>query len=234
MIYLIGDVHGQFKLLAARLIRMNIHNAFLIQVGDFGAGLKRDEALELDVVNQFLLSQNNKLYIIRGNHDDPSYFSESKTQGNITFLKDYSFLHADDQKILLVGGAVSIDRKERVEDNSYWKNEVFQFKEDELNKALKCVNKIDIVITHSAPAEFLPNEIDENVRHFAERDMNLLSDLAKERSDHSSLMNHLQKHCVLPRFWYYGHFHKSLEGIFNGIHYRTLNAMEIFDHDLVS
>jgi UDP-2,3-diacylglucosamine pyrophosphatase LpxH len=230
MIYLIGDVHGQYNSLLAQLIRRNIRNASLIQVGDFGAGLKRNEEQELDLIKQFLSSQNSKLYVVRGNHDDPSYFAETKTQGNIIFLKDYSILDVDGKKIFLVGGAVSIDRKERVEGNSFWKDEIFQFKEDELNKLMRRVSKIDIVVTHSAPNEFLPNQIDETVLHFAERDENLLSDIAKERDEHSLLMDHLQRQGALPEFWYYGHFHKSLGGVFNGINYRALNTMEIFDH----
>ena len=231
MIYFIGDIHGQFKQLVSLLKKSNIQNSVLIQVGDFGTGLKRDESLELDILNQFLLSQKNKLYIIRGNHDDPSYFINTTSRGNITFLKDYTILDVDEKKILLAGGSISIDRGERVEGNSYWKNEGFAFSKESLVKSLGGLKSIDIVVTHNAPAEFWPFDFDEDTLHFMERDKDLQKDLLDERMAHSDLMAYLEKLGLLPKVWYYGHYHKSLITEYNGISYRILNAMEIVKHE---
>ncbi len=103
MIIFIGDVHGEFKELTVKLARSNVRESHFIQVGDFGLGFKKKEAEsdELEALNSFLIKENNHLYVIRGNHDNPKYFKASSGFSNITFLADYSLIELEGQTILL-------------------------------------------------------------------------------------------------------------------------------------
>ena len=178
--------------------------------------------------DEFLKGRNSQLYIIRGNHDMPSYFSQTNKKGNIHFLKDYSLLEINNKKLLLIGGAISIDRTHRVEGSSYWKDEAFNFDEKLLTKTLEGIDKVDIVVTHNAPTEFWPYELSPTVQHFLERDKPLFTDLVNERNAHSNLMKQLNR--FKPRYWYYGHFHAKYKGEYEGIKYRLLDEMEIYTH----
>lgn len=230
MIYFVGDVHALFDKLVTKMTHYNIENSYLIQVGDFGAGFKRDEENLLETINRFLIKNGNRLYVVRGNHDNPSYFRKTKDIGNISFLPDYSILNIEDKTILLIGGAVSIDRTERIEGNSYWKDEGFKFEKDLLDMVTDRLSGIDIVVTHTAPSEFWPYSLGNIVHHFISRDKTLQEDLASERNAHSVLMKHLIQKRLTPRHWYYGHFHASYKDKYEGIKYRALKELEIYLH----
>jgi UDP-2,3-diacylglucosamine pyrophosphatase LpxH len=232
MLMFIGDVHGDFIRLSHKLANTNVRDSFFIQVGDFGVGFKtkENEAAQLETLNSRLKNANNFMYAIRGNHDDPSYFTNDTSYSNITFLKDYSLLELEGNVILLAGGAISIDRSSRVLNNSYWKEEVFVYKESLLEKAIKDCDHIDIVVTHNAPAEFHPTEISQIVIDWTDKDPHLIPELKKERHKHSLLMNVLIGKKLKPKFWYYGHFHHSFNENFEGVKYRLLNCSEFFEH----
>ena len=230
MIYFVGDVHALFRHLAAQMDVAKIRNSTLIQVGDFGAGFKRDEEKLLEELNHFLFKTNNQLYVLRGNHDNPSYFYDTGKIGNITFLKDYSILEVEENIILLVGGAISIDRTNRVEGSSYWRDEAFNFDEGLLNSAVQGLARLDIVVTHNAPSEFWPYQLNNLVEHYLDRDKTLRDDLANERTAHSNLMKHTKHKGLNPTHWYYGHFQANYNDKYEGISYRALDELEIYAH----
>jgi UDP-2,3-diacylglucosamine pyrophosphatase LpxH len=232
MVVIIGDVHGLFTNLTRLIEIKKINNSSLIQVGDFGVGFKtkENENLLLSILNSQLVEANNTMYVIRGNHDDPSYFPNCKKYSNIIFLPDYTLLQLKGKNILLAGGAISIDRSWRVLDNSYWLEEVFVYDRDKLDAAVKNCSHLDIVITHNAPAEFYPTEISSIVYEFTDKDPNLIEDVKKERSQHSLLMNDLDSRGLRPKLWYYGHYHMSRTGNYEGIDYRILDCLDFFGH----
>lgn len=232
MLYFIGDVHGELERLAHKLAVKNIRDSQLVQVGDFGFGLfgsKEKEYLSLKTLNKTLKAGNNLLYVIRGNHDDPSYFEKWQKIGNIRVVPDYSVLELNGYSVLLVGGAISIDRTSRMLGKSYWNEEEFVFDQQRLESVLKDVEKIDIVVTHNAPKEFWPFELNNLVKAYARRDENLLSDLNDEREKHSTLLNHVTSRFA-PTHWYYGHFHATEFNQYNELKYFALGESEIREH----
>jgi len=69
---LIGDLHGGYPELLNKIKKYKLENTSFIQVGDWGLGFQRRE---LDIkalvqIDSFLREQANRLYIIRGNHDN--------------------------------------------------------------------------------------------------------------------------------------------------------------------
>jgi len=89
----LGDIHGNWDVMTNHFEGNDITNVNLIQVGDFGIGyLKKDEESQrLKYLSSILKKRNSFLYIIRGNHDDPSYFyaSSVNTYSNIILLQEY-------------------------------------------------------------------------------------------------------------------------------------------------
>ena len=80
----IGDTHFQNEDLNNKLQSYN--NTTFIHVGDFNIGCKSfyEEEKWLKILNDTLISINSTMYIIRGNHDDPNYFTD-----DIEFFKKH-------------------------------------------------------------------------------------------------------------------------------------------------
>lgn len=224
----IGDIHGNFNGLIANLKRKRIRNENLIQVGDFGLGFRseKDDLLLLNKLNDYLASRGNHLFIIRGNQDDPTFFDGSTQLSNLQLLQDYSVLNLEGKCILLIGGAISIDRRIRKLDINYWKDEGFVFNESKLKSILLSTKNIDVVVTHTAPAFTFPQEFDSIVASYAKKDPALIEELVAERK----LLNELYSTIVAvakPTHWYYGHFHSSKREKINGINFCLLDIDEV-------
>ena len=81
-----------------------------------------------------LSKANNWIVMVRGNHDDPSYFNKEKIKHErCRTIPDYSIIQACGHNILCIGGAVSIDRNYRKKHDakyhlsgtaSYWADEM--------------------------------------------------------------------------------------------------------------
>lgn len=227
-IILVGDVHGEwehFKHLTHA--RYQHENAYIIQVGDFGVGFRHEseEERSLFSFNKILGERNCHLFAIRGNHDDPSRFKESNHPcgyENITLLPDYSELDLLGKSILLVGGAVSVDRRFRVEGRSYWSDEEFTLKlEHEFPYKDR---QYDLVVTHTRPGVCGAFKGFDNIKYWCDQDYDLQNDLIEE----SQKLDYLYEH-TKPKNWAYGHFHKS-----NTINYETteFRCLDIHEHYL--
>ena len=228
MIHFIGDIHGDFLGLTNKIRALNITNATLIQVGDFGVGFQsfEQDMLSIKKLNNFLLKTRNHLHVIRGNHDNPKFFDGSIRRSNLHLLKDYSIVQAEGKHIFLAGGAVSIDRRQRMVDRNYWTDESFEFDLQKLESISSEIDNIDIVVTHSCPAEFWPYTVD-SIKRYLMRDKSLLTDIENERTALSKLLHVLVTTNKKNLRWYYGHFHESKSGSFNQIRYRALRTNEI-------
>ncbi len=220
-IILCGDIHGQFFKMLERLKRFQIENSYIIHVGDFGVGFSNtNEHISLKALNAHLQNANCHLYVIRGNHDNPSYFQEKSPYldlERITFLPDYSELNLLGRSILLVGGATSIDRKIRIEGVDWWSDEAFQWKPDFPFK------KYDLVVTHTQPNEFGYNGQSTNMEYYTAQDDTLTSDLLSERQEVSKLYE-----ATKPAQWIFGHFHTFVNGQYENTKYRCLDIHELY------
>ena len=90
--------------------------------GDCGIGFYREPYYErvFNSINNKFIDREIQCFMIRGNHDDPYYFSLEKLwYSNIKAISDYTILSVGRHNILCVGGAISIDRKMRID--NYWK-----------------------------------------------------------------------------------------------------------------
>jgi len=200
MIY-VGDVHRSFDTLMDNL--NNIENENVIQVGDFGLGFKEyEEDLKfLETLNEKLKSQNNQMYVIRGNHDNPNFWKmniESLT--NIKLVSDFTYLEIEGLRVLFVGGGLSIDRIKRVVNKSYWVDETICTKFPKVDNP-----KCDILITHVPLISLFPNLQFNNdiIEYYAINDTKLLEDLKREQDT----LKRLLKYCNCD-VWVSGHMHQ--------------------------
>ena len=224
-VVLIGDIHGEYNKLRYDINRFDYEDAYIIQVGDFGIGFHKPNYYKNEAfprLNEVLVNRNCHLYAIRGNHDDPEYFKQTNNPfdfSNITLLQDYSELDLLGKSILLVGGAVSIDRRWREEGKSYWSDETFKLKLD--HEFPYKDRQYDLVVTHTRPGVCGAFKGFHKIREWCDQDPDLKNDLIEE----SQLVDYLYEH-TKPKDWVYGHFHESNLITHEGTVFRCLDIDE--------
>jgi predicted phosphodiesterase len=223
----LGDVHGRWEHLAHAVQSRALTRDTIVQVGDFGVGFgdPTREAGRLQALNGVLETHDLTLHAIRGNHDDPRYFRDHRHDlSHIRFVGDYETLALDGFQIMCAGGATSVDRRPRQRQNlGWWPDEAFQLPADDL------VDAPDIVVTHSAPAFCPPLRPGRLVMEFVRYDPALLTDLQRERDEHTALFNALDRRRL--RLWVYGHFHQAFTHQQEQVIFRGLPELGLFRLD---
>jgi DNA repair exonuclease SbcCD nuclease subunit len=243
----IGDTHGAHNVIVSHIKRTLISDCVIFHVGDFGVGFNdkhTDEKL-LKELNKFLLSKNITTYVIRGNHDSPTFFEGNHIYSNLKLMPDYSIVDITEKdlfgndiekKVLLVGGAISIDRRPRLREmqkhassnrhvECYWFDEIFVLDEDKLRK----ITGVTHVITHTAPAFCYPDNkmfgYAPIVHEFAKDDPKLYKELDEERDLLTKMYNILDEKNLIQK-WVYGHFHTSKKTVYQGTDFYLIGIGE--------
>lgn len=236
--FIIGDTHGltnTYDILSAFIKENVIFNEVFIHVGDVGVGFfkwKQDRH-ELQKIDAVMRKTNCVLLMIRGNHDNPLYWSDAITTPenanvcqdlqsltNVELISDYSIRTINNKRILFVGGAISVDRNLRTEGRDYWHDEAIRmypldvFEQDEYAG-------IDAIITHSNP-DFLPPF--GNVYDLFGQELG--DDLTKERSYLTALYNKFNDRHPITHY-FYGHHHCA------NVSYVDNTRFECVDQDTV-
>jgi hypothetical protein len=177
---ILGDIHGEHER-AFKLARKNPKDT-IIQLGDFGLGFK-----------EFPPFPDN-LSFIRGNHDSPEACHKHPK-----YLGDYGFKYVDGQEVFFLSGADSIDKNQRIEGVSWWRNEQLSYRE--LQDAIdlyECV-KPKHVISHDGPQSIVEK----------------MFGVYGSTQTRTALQLMLEAH--KPELWYFGHWHrtKTLRGSTN-------------------
>lgn len=219
-LYLCGDVHGEFNSL---FHISSFPHSDVIVLGDFGMGFDKSFNSFYEKFEKRLEKNDITFYVMRGNHDDPSYFDGTYDKPRVKFIKDYEILELGGLKILPIGGATSIDIDWRIDKNKeyehygssrrvWWENEGVQ--EIPLRKLPKVV---DLVISHTAPIQFEPIP-------FRTDDVSLeqYKKILSERKYLGTVLDNIK-----TDYWYYGHFHTSICRSYNEMLYKGLNILEI-------
>ena len=169
MIYITGDTHREFYKLHD--VEKNKDNMLII-LGDVGINYYLDERDKK--LKEQLNSYNIKLFCIQGNHEERpeniSTYKEIDMFGgkvfieeeypNLIFAKNGELYDIDNKKVLVIGGAYSVDKNYRIIYGHPW------FKDEQLNKEEmdNILNKykgqyIDIVLSHTCPLKYEPTEV---------------------------------------------------------------------------
>jgi UDP-2,3-diacylglucosamine pyrophosphatase LpxH len=223
-IVFVGDQHGEFGKALYDVKRLGLENCYIVQCGDQGLGFHKPNyyKTELGKLNKHFSEKNIHWYVTRGNHDSPEYFKETNNPfglSNITLLQDYSELELLGQNILLVGGAISVDRRFRVPNKSWWADEEFVLKLD--HEFPYKDRQYDIVVTHTRPGVCGAFKGFDNIQYWCDQDFDLKNDLIEE----SQKLDYLYER-TKPKRWLYGHFHQSLITQYENTEFRCLNIDE--------
>ncbi len=228
----IGDIHGEFDTLYYNLRINKLKNINIFVCGDIGIGFEKPVHYQQTwkKMNEYCMKNNIFIYFMRGNHDNPIFFQEDTPQydavqslSNINIIQDFDIIKTDTNKILCIGGAVSVDRYMRKDGKNWWRNE--RVKNIDLEDYIKD-KEFNIIISHTAPECFgTPGMGHGTLQYFFMMDPELENDIKNE----GALMNEycdiiLSKN--IPMRWFYGHFHNKHEGNWGTILYRCLDVEE--------
>ncbi len=234
-LFTIGDIHGNFGHISWLIKRYEIHDAIILQVGDFGVGFSpRVEAVEFKAMNVWLKKHNCYIVAIRGNHDDPVCFKNDR-KGHIILLDDYTILSVEvggkPLNVLGIGGAISIDRMVTIPRGHYFPGEVIKFETDP--EELDRIRDVDIVLTHTSPDFAFPFWLTPIAIKYMNKDLTLRDEIAEERKQLRNLMNQIIIRNPKLKVCYYGHFHVHNQPptYYKGVEFRLLGAEEMREYN---
>ena len=189
MILITGDIHRDFS----RIYKLEKDtDNMLIVLGDVGINYYLNE--EDKNYKEYLKKLKLKLFCVRGNHEERpeniSTYKEVEMFGgkvfieeeypNLIFAKDGEIYNIDGKKILVIGGAYSVDKQYRLLHGYKWfKDE--QLTKEEMDTILDKVKgkHFDIVLTHTCPYKYEPREVfmqgldqskvDKSMEHFLDK-----------------------------------------------------------------
>lgn len=213
-IYLTGDIHGNIERFEEVYMAEHYHlpplkkEDIVIICGDFGLpwSERMDPAEEFRL--DFLEEQQAMFLFIDGNHENFHLLQAlpvkewhggrvHELRPNVLHLMRGEIFQIQGLCFLAFGGAYSVDRRSRVLDISWWKDEIPSAEEwANMEKHLAEVDyKVDVVLTHTAPMRFLQPKTKEIGIHWC----NFQDEVAKRLS---GLEPEIQY-----KIWYFGHFH---------------------------
>ncbi len=235
---IISDIHGAFK--AFDTIAEKTNANYIIQCGDFGVW-------NSDTKHFLKYSGKAPVYWIRGNHENHDMLDNifGKDDGNhkIQAMKSEYFPHVDNiflcnsgtvlklgnKKVLVLGGADSIDKARRIEFSSWWRQEI-PSKECQENVLNADYSDIDIVVSHTAPAFVVEKMPLINTHLFTD-----------EANYHDPTTDYLEE-CYKSiksknnklKQWVYGHFHMSFNYKSDDCNFTALNTLNPHNVHLIN
>ena len=215
MIYITGDKHADFReVFYFCYANETTLDDILIVLGDAGINYYANEKDYM--LKNSLLQYPITFFCIHGNHEErPEKIKTYKTRKfhngivyyeedypNILFAKDGEIYNFNNHKVLVIGGAYSVDKHFRKAYGYNW-YESEQPSEKTKNKIVRVLkdldNKIDIILSHTCPYKYLPREmflegvdqstVDNSTEYFLDK--------IEETRDYN--------------LWYCGHYHTDKE-----------------------
>lgn len=217
---LIGDTHEDVGAINYWISNGNVEN--LIHLGDFCYNFKGFNE-KIVALGYKLNNAGKRMYVVQGNHNDPSGFDNriyGGEYGGVHLIKNGQVIQWNNENILFCGGAVSIDRNNRIPNINWWEDEEF------IPHYPK--QPIHHLITHVSIPEVNGISIySPNVLNWSRNDADLIHDLMMEQQIVRNWLNELlaQKHPI--KTWHYGHYHQSIISECKGIKCRCLAINEI-------
>ena len=220
-IYAVGDIHGEFMACVNDLTEScKLRDAAVIVCGDIGMGFNSYDwyISTFRRMEERLSERGIYLICFRGNHDNPAYFRYN-TDSRITtefphviLAEDFTLVDAPERgdqpyRVLLWGGARSIDKANRIAGYSYWSGEMPEalpdrFKEEGFD--------INCVCSHTAPAFCFPITKG-GIVGWSRYDKDVVRDCEREREILSEGCGYLMKNNRFTlELWCYGHFHETI------------------------
>lgn len=218
----IGDVHGKYR----QYLKIINECRDSIQVGDLGVGFRRllhPSFISADGVQlyedrsqwhpnppHYAMKRGNHRFI-RGNHDNPSVCRQHSQ-----WIRDGHI----EGNMMLIGGAVSVDKEWRHEGYDWWADEELATEElyNLVDKYL--IEKPDIMVTHDCPEDLAAVMCAVSQR----RKIDIPS---RTRQAFQSMLSGWQ-----PRIWIFGHWHYPFDQVIAGTRFICLGELQYIDIDV--
>ena len=209
---LTGDTHGIFT-------RFKNYNkdfqknpkAAVIILGDAGLNWTLDEH-DSNMKNFLSKRYNFKIYCVRGNHEarpqnvpGMKLFYDENVQGDvymedrwpqIRYFKDWGIYTIGQFKVAVIGGAYSVDKWYRLQNNYTWFEDELLTEEEMISCTQELTNaEVDFVFTHTCPICWEPRDL-------------FLNNIDQSQVDKSMelFLEEIAK-CFNWKIWCFGHFH---------------------------
>ena len=212
MIYITGDKHADFKeVLFFCFQNETTKDDVLIVLGDAGINYfanEKDNSLKESLQKVYSIT----FFCIHGNHEErPENIKTYKTKmfhggivyyedeyPNILFAKDGEIYNFNNKKVLVIGGAYSVDKYFRLANGYNW------YESEQPTKACKLKvmevlnknnNKVDVIMSHTCPYKYLPRET-------------FISGIDQSTVDNSTeyFLDEIENSTEY-NLWYCGHYH---------------------------
>lgn len=218
-IFITGDTHGDEDFHKLNNKRFPIQKElskddYIIIAGDFGVIWNSTSSELLSRQDKYLLNwYNQKNYTtlwIDGNHENHCVLNQfpieiwnsgkiHKISDSVIHLMRGQVYNINEKTFFTMGGADSVDKYLRVENVSWWSEEMPSYEEyqEAMNNLEKVNFKVDYVITHCCGTQLLPR----------------IYDTQHSRTDElTQFLWHLEKDFGLQfKHWYFGHHHQDIE-----------------------
>lgn len=208
--YITGDKHSNLK----SLYNFGDENSAVIILGDTGinTGFSQDKYLKSKLCNHY----KGHIYCVLGNHelrpsDVPGMLTmwDSEVSGevyyqpqwpHIKYFKEYGIYWINKMRVMVIGGAYSVDKEYRLLMNGFW-NPKEQLSAKEMEDALNMVKfqKFDAILSHTCPYSDMPTEL--FLPYF---------DQSKVDKTMEHWMDEVKQNCEYKK-WYFGHYHGEKE-----------------------
>lgn len=211
-IYVTGDKHQNYRnLLTFIEFEKLTENDTILVLGDMGLFWRKDRIDSDTFIDYYEKNYKCNLWFIDGNHENFDQLEEIKIidgYGNISphikWLPRGNSYTWDNKKILVIGGADSVDKMFRTEHLSWWEQEqITDSQADEIIKKYKGQH-FDYVFTHATPRKILDNNVSTLTQG--------IPDLDQSKVNHTSEDN-LQRIADNISFdnWWFGHYHNDIK-----------------------
>lgn len=228
-----GDIHGYWKYLNNLINDKNPE--LILQCGDFGWWPKFHNTKTISTEDDWLRSMrrqkpwnqfgiknpNTKILFAPGNHEDWTdlVLREETTQDYElmpeVFYQPFASTYTlpDGRVVLFCGGASSTDKGLRTPGHDWFHNESISHRE---MMRLDKVGRVDIVISHTCPQEFIQQLHSRGIVYVNEQ-------LPSHKDTSRQYLSYvLQK--FSPSLWYFGHFHIIAKGQYQNTKWFAMNS----------
>lgn len=216
-----GSIHGKFEQFINNLKGNDIKSENIIQCGNLGLG-KNDELnrKQLEFLDRELDHLHCKMYAVRGNEDNPAYFTGEYTFANLKLVEDYKLLIIGGRKVFFLGGGITM----YVEPEKYFREENIKIDEKKIAKAADA----DIIVTHVPPPYIFTFEYRINIESkIISEDACLRGKIDRQRE----ALSRIKRVAALkypPEYWFSGHYDVQGNTSVSGTNYIHLAAIEFF------
>jgi len=199
LIQLIGDIHGNVQKAIYLLTQRSLNTEHVFFLGDIGFGFPEfDKKKFYEILTHH---QRTSFYLIQGNHDNADEMEDFSNVMVVSSHTGAKVINLFDNDFLLIPGALSVDRKQRIEGLSWWANE--QMSSVQYERTIEQAVNANYILSHDAPLRSYFGFFHNTEVSISNRALDVILE--------ENMYNRIAKR------WFHGHLHKNYQANFGSI-----------------